>query len=229
MKPSGRKWGPRPLFDERRARTLALVGSFYDACKVGYQGNEGYRKSTDLRKFARCIRHLVEEGCIDPGSTVFADLGCADGRVNVMMSYFVRTSIGIEIDPDILSEYEPRKKALLAKIEAADLEPPRDNIHLFQGSSLDDSIYRCVRGETGCRFSDVDLFYTYITLHDVFAEKICREAEDGALYLVYGFHKVLPSYAGLEVLIPDVGGQQIAALFVKGPPDGCGRRKEPAD
>jgi hypothetical protein len=215
MKPSGKKWAAKPEIGDRLGRTLALIGSFYDACKVGYQGSEGYRKSTDLRKFAECIRELLAEGFIDPHRTVFTDLGCADGRVNVMMSYFVRTSIGIEIDPDILSEYEPHKKALLGQIEKASLEPPRDNIHLFQGSSLDDSLYRGIYEETGLRFADTDLFYTYITLHDLFAEKICRDARDGALYLVYGFHKVLPSYAGLEVLVPDVGGQRIAALFVK--------------
>ena len=218
MKPSGKQWAAQPTIDDRLGRTLALIGSFFDACKVGYQGNEGYRKSTDLGKFAECIRELLSEGFIDPDQTVFTDLGCADGRVNVMMSYFVRTSIGIEIDPDILSEYGPRRKALLGRIEREGLEPPRDNIRLFQGSSLDDSLYRGIYDETGLRFEDMDLFYTYITLHDVFAEKICRDARDGALYLVYGFHNVLPSYAGLEVLIPDVGGQQIAALFVKRSP-----------
>jgi hypothetical protein len=215
MKPSGKKWPEKPEIDDRLSRTLDLIGSFYDACKVGYQGNEGYRKSTDLRKFSECIRELLSEGFLDPNRTVFTDLGCADGRVNVMMSYFVRTSIGIEIDPDILCEYGPLRKALLAEIEQESLEPPPENILLFQGSSLDDSLYRRIYGETGLRFADTDLFYTYITLHDVFAEKICRDARDGALYLVYGFNRVLPSYEGLEVLVPDVGGQQIAALFVK--------------
>lgn len=133
-----------------------------------------------------------------------------------MMSYFVRTSIGIEIDPDILSEYEPHKKALLEAIEEEGLDPPRDNIHLFQGSSLDPSVYRRIREETGLRFRDMDLFYTYITLHDEFAERISRDAAEGALYLVYGFHRVLPSYPGFEIVIPDVGDQQIAALFRKG-------------
>jgi hypothetical protein len=215
MKPSEEKWAAKPVIDDRLSRTLALIGSFYDTCKVGYQGNEGYRKSTDLLKFAECIRELLSEGFLDPTRTVFTDLGCADGRVNVMMSYFVKTSLGIEIDPDILAEYEPRRKSLLRRIEQESLEPPRENIHLFEGSSLDASIYRDVREETGLEFSDMDLFYTYITLHDVFAEKIGREAREGALYLVYGFNRVLPSYGGLEVLIPDVGGQQIAALFVK--------------
>ena len=215
MKPSGKKRTAKPGIDDRLGRTLGLIGSFYDACKVGYQGNEGYRKSTDLVKFTECIRELLSEGFIDPDRTVFTDLGCADGRVNVMMSYFVKASIGIEIDPDILSEYGPRKKALLGRIGREGLEQPQDNIHLFQGSSLEDPLYRDIYDETGFRFEDMDLFYTYITLHDVFAEKICRDAREGALYLVYGFHSVLPSYTGLEVLIPDVGGQQIAALFVK--------------
>ncbi len=209
-----------PVRDERRIRTLALIGSFYDACKVGYQGNEGYRKSTDLGKLVACVEDLVAKGFLDPARTVFTDLGCGDGRVNVLMSYFVKRSIGVEIDSDILSEYEPRKRALLQQIEEAELRPPPENVCLFRGSSLDDSLYERIHEETGLRFENMDLFYTYITLHEVFAEKIRRDAREGALYLVYGFHKILPAYPGLEVLIPDVGRQQIAALFVKGSPDG---------
>ncbi len=220
MKLFEEKWDAWPAMNERLERTLALIGSFYNARKFGYEGNEGYRKSTDLCKFEACIRELLREGLLDADRTVFTDLGCADGRVNVMMSYFVKASIGIEIDPDILSEYEPRRKALLAEIEKAGLEPPRDNILLFQGSSLDDAVHGSIYEETGRRFEDTDLFYTYITLHDAFAEKICRDAREGALYLVYGFHSVLPAYAGLEVLNPDVGGKQIAALFVKRPAGG---------
>ena len=216
MKPSRSAWAPEPARDDRLTRTLALIGSYYDACKVGVQGHEGYRKSTDLEKLAACVRSLAAKGLIGPDRTVFTDLGCADGRVNVMMSYFVRRSIGIEIDPDILSEYEPRKKALLEQIGQANLEPPPENISLFRGSSLDASIYPHILEATGVRFGDMDLFYTYITLHDLFAGKIRRDAKDGALYLVYGFHRVLPSYPGLEVLIPDVAGQGIAALYVKG-------------
>ncbi len=215
MKPLEKDWAAAPVMDDRLDRTLAHIGSFYDARKFGYQGNEGYRKSTDLRKFASCIGELLREGLLDADRTVFTDLGCADGRVNVMMSYFVRASIGIEIDPEILSEYEPRKRALLREIEQGSLEPPPDNLFLFQGSSLDDSLHGRIFEETGFRFEDTDLFYTYITLHDAFAEKISRDARDGALYLVYGFHRVLPSYEGLEVLIPDVGQQHIAALFMK--------------
>jgi hypothetical protein len=215
MKPSERRWVNRRVTHDAFIETLALISSFYDGCKIGYQGNEGYRKSTDLGKFAHCVRELFVEGFIHPDRTVFMDLGCADGRVNVMMSYFVRSSLGIEIDPEILSEYEPQRRALLEDIEEAGLEPPKDNVRLFHGNSLDASVHRNIQAATGFEFRDVDLFYTYITLHDVFAEMICREAAQGALYLVYGFHRVLPSYPGLDVLIPDVGGQQIAALFVK--------------
>ena len=216
MKPSRAAWVIEPENDDRLTRTLALIGSFYDACKVGYQGHEGYRKSTDLHKFACCLAELVAKRLLDRERTIFTDLGCADGRVNVLMSYFVKRSIGIEIDPEILSEYEPRKKGLLHRIEQAGLESPPENICLFEGSSLDPSVHARIQRETGVRFWDVDLFYTYITLHEVFGEKIRRDAKEGALYLVYGFHRVLPAYPGLELLIPDVGGQQIAALFVKG-------------
>jgi hypothetical protein len=58
-------------------------------------------------------------------------------------------------------------------------------------------------------------FYTYITLHEVLAEKITPEAKPGALYLVYGFSRILPRYDHLEVMIPDLGSQGMAALYRK--------------
>ena len=100
----------------RLRKTVDLIARYYDGCKVGYVGHEGYRKSTDLVKFARCIEELLRLGHIDPNRTLFLDLGCADGRVNVLMSYFVKVSVGIEIDPEILAEYKTRKKELDQKL-----------------------------------------------------------------------------------------------------------------
>ena len=63
------------------------------------------------------------------------------------------------------------------------------------------------------RFNQIDLFYTYITLHDLFGAKIAAEAKSKALYLVYGFNKILPHYQGLKLLIPDLASQGIVALY----------------
>jgi hypothetical protein len=49
----------------------------------------------------------------------------------------------------------------------------------------------------------------------MFAAKIAAEAKAKALYLVYGFSKILPSYQGLELLIPDLASQGIVALYGK--------------
>ncbi len=64
-------------------------------------------------------------------------------------------------------------------------------------------------------FREIDLFYTYITLHDVFAEMITARGRPAAFYLVYGFNRVLPRYKSFEVVNPDVGAQGIAVLFRK--------------
>lgn len=197
------------------SRTLALIADFYDRQKYGCEGCQGFRKSTDLLKFTSCIKELEERGFLDSERTVFADLGCADGRVNVLMSYFVKRSIGVEIDADILAEYEPRKREVASLLEQADLIAPPGNIHVFAGSSLEEKTYRRVFEATGAGFSNIDFFYTYITLHDVFAEKISAEARSGALYLVYGFNKILPRYESLEIVIPDLASQGIAALYRK--------------
>ena len=135
------------------------------------------------------------------------------------MSFFVRQSIGVKIDPEILAEYDFRVHDLKKHLRKANLILPPENISLFPGSSLDNSLYRQITHRIGVTFSDVDLYYTYITLHDLFAEKIGRKAKNGAFYLVYGFSRVLPDYSelGLETVSRDVGGQGIAALYRKGP------------
>lgn len=203
------------MLSDRLTQTISLIADFYDGCKYGCEGWEGFRKSTDLHKFAKCAEKLLADGVLHPDRTVFADLGCADGRVNVLLSYFVKMSIGIEIDQDILVEYPSRKKDLDSAIQRADLIAPPSNIALFNGSSLEDTTYQQLFESTGIRYTEIDLFYTYITLHDLFAEKISKEGKEGALYLVYGFNKVLPRYEGLELFAPDVAGQGIAALYIK--------------
>jgi len=203
------------MFNHHLNATIALVTNFYDSQKVGYEGSQGYRKSTNLAKLSECVRELLTLGLIQVHHTVFADLGCADGRVNVLMSYVVGKSIGIEVDADILSEFRPRKEALLTELKKENLMLPPNNIALFQGSSLEPSTYGAMLSQIGISLTDVDIFYTYITLHDLFAEKIAREAKKGALYLVYGFSRILPRYQGLRLLIPDVALQGIATLYVK--------------
>ena len=179
---------------EHLNQTLLVIARFYDQCKVGYQGFEGYRKSADLVKFIECAKELKSRQLIDRQRTIFLDLGCADGRVNVLMSYFVKRSIGVEIDPDILGEYQSHGAELDVLLKEDHLIAPSDNVSLFPGNSLENETFQRIRAGTGLSFKDVDIFYTYITLHDVFAEKIAAEAKHGALYLVYGFSKILPRY-----------------------------------
>ena len=202
--------------DSRLQQTIATLADYYNSCKVGYVGHEGYRKSTDLAKFGTCIDELVRLGLIDLNRTTFLDLGCADGRVNVLMSYFVKRSVGIEIDPEILAEFSPRKKELTHRLQSKDLIQPPDNILLFNGNSLEATTYEHIENTINVRFEEIDLFYTYITLHDLFAAKIAEKAKPKALYLVYGFSKILPRYQGLELFIPDVAAQGIVTLYGKG-------------
>lgn len=196
-------------------KTIQAVAHFYDNDKVGSEGTLGFRKSTDLQKFSACLTALAAKGILDADKTHFLDLGCADGRVNILASYFVKRSLGIEIDADFIGEYEPRKAMLLQQLTVQGLSPPPDNINLFEGDSLKDATYDRIQVETGITFKDVDLFYTYITLHDVFGTMLSEKADTGSWYLVYGFSRVLPSYPKLQLIDPDVGGQGIAALYVK--------------
>ncbi len=196
-------------------KTISCISEFYNDYKVGYEGSLGFRKSTDLKKFSACVQDLSARGILSPVDTIFLDLGCADGRVNVLTSYFVKHSLGIEIDSEILAEYSQRKPDLVSELKKRSLLQPPNNVSLFHGDSLQPSTYEKIFAATGFHFTDIDLFYTYITLHDLFGSIISQQANKGAHYLVYGFSRVLPSYPQLRLLDPDVAGQGIAALFVK--------------
>lgn len=196
-------------------RTLSLIAGFYDGCKVGYQGFEGYRKSTDLFKFIECAKELEARQLIDRQSTILLDLGCADGRVNVLMSYFVRMSIGIEVDCDILNDYQIHTKELNFGLIQAGLDTLPDNVSLFTGNLLEEDVFHEITEYTGVKLEEVDLFYTYNAMHYAFAERIMTWAKSGALYLVYGFNRILPRYDGFELLIPDVASREIFTLYRK--------------
>jgi len=186
--------------DQHVLRSLRKVAAFFDARKVGEVGSLGFRRSTDLLSLLACLRGLVEEGLLIPGRSSFLDLGCADGRVNVMMSYLVKTSVGVELDEWTLEEYEPLKNALLEEMAREDLRSPPDNIFLFHGDSTDKQVHQDILRETGLSLGQFDLFYTYLVMHEEFARLVADRAKKGALFMVYGLDRILPRYDGLRLI-----------------------------
>jgi SAM-dependent methyltransferase len=201
--------------DEGLRSTLEAVARFYDERKVGDVGPLGFRRSTDLRTLLACLPALLREGILSPGETRFLDLGCADGRVNVFLSYFAKISVGIEMDEWTLDEYGPLKDRLQQVLGKQKLPPPPDNIVVFHGDSTEDSLQKEILSRSGVAFEDFDLFYTYLVMHEEFADLIAREAKRDAVFLVYGVDKVLPRYEGLRRIDPlsPIGG--ILGVYIK--------------
>jgi hypothetical protein len=185
--------------NERLKQTLLSVARFYDQRKVGDVGALGFRRSSDLALLAGCFQRLLQEDLILPHRSRFLDLGCADGRVNILFSYMVRTSVGVELDPWTLDEYAPLKAALEHDLQGARLIPPPKNIYLFAGDSIDPRVHRQIEIDTGLAFEDFDLFYTYLIMHQEFAAMIAERAAKGAHFLVYGLDRIMPRYEGLRL------------------------------
>jgi SAM-dependent methyltransferase len=180
--------------------TLECVAGFYDARKVGDVGALGFRRSSDLSVLVKGLEELLQAQLLVPGKSLFLDLGCADGRVNVLLSYLVKESAGVELDSWTLDEYGPLKAQLADELRAADVPCPPDNIHLFNGDSTDPAMHQEILRHTGLGMGDFDLFYTYLIMHEEFADMIARKAKKGAVFLVYGLDRIMPSYAGLRLL-----------------------------
>jgi len=82
-------------FEKILDQTLLQVVEFYDRRKVGDVGHLGFRRSSDLSKVLSCLKTMIGQGLFVPADAHFLDMGCADGRVNVLMSYLAKTSVGI--------------------------------------------------------------------------------------------------------------------------------------
>jgi len=195
--------------------TLLQIVEFYDGRKVGDVGHLGFRRSSDLSKVLSCLKTMMDQGVMVPGAAHFLDMGCADGRVNVLMSYLARTSVGIELDEWTLDDYAPLRQELDALFAEKELLLPPKNIFLYHGDSMDESLHDRIHRETGILFNQFDVFYTYLTMMEEFAELIARKAESGALFMVYGLEKILPRFTGLRLLTPERPLEGIIALYQK--------------
>ncbi len=151
-------------------------------------------------RLTACLGFMVDENILLPGYSSFLDLGCADGRVNVLLSYLVRKSVGIEIDEWTLDEYLPLRGDLDSVLRREHLPLPPENIHLYYGDSMDGSLHEKIRGETGAALEEFDLFYTYLTMQEEFAELISERAKPGAVFMVYGLNDILPRFPGFRLL-----------------------------
>lgn len=196
-------------------RTLQSVTDFYDQRKVGHIGSLGFRRSSDLARVKACVDELMARSLLVPQETLFLDMGCADGRINVLMSYVTRKSIGIEVNEWILDEYVPVKAELDEALKTGQLPLPPENISLFLGNTLDDEIHKSIKNETGVDFKDYDLFYTYLTMYEEFSELILRKAKRDSIFMVYGLDKVLPKIEGFQLLTPKKPIEGIIALYQK--------------
>jgi hypothetical protein len=202
-------------WDETVERTLLQVAEFYDRRKVGDVGHLGFRRSSDLSRVLSCLRTMIGLGLLPPTAARFLDMGCADGRVNVLLSYLARTSVGIELDEWTLDDYKPLRQELDASLTERRLPLPQRNIFLYHGDSIDESLHERIYRETGVPFGQFDLFYTYLTMQMEFAELIARKAKSGAVFMVYGLEKIMPRLTGLRLLTRERPLEGIVALYQK--------------
>jgi SAM-dependent methyltransferase len=162
-----------------------------------------------------CADRLIGEGILVPGRTRFLDLGCADGRVNLFFSYLVRLSVGIEIDEWTLDEYGALRSRLMSILQQGHLQPPPENVFLFHGDSTDEGLHDVIVQNTGADMASFDLFYTYLVMHDAFAEMLAEKARKGAVFMVYGLDAILPQYPGFRLLRDLSPMEGILALYEK--------------
>jgi hypothetical protein len=203
------------VLDEQLRKALHKVAAFYDRRKIGNVGSLGFRRSSDLSKLLACLGGLIDQNILVPKKSLFLDMGCADGRVNVLLSYLAKISVGVELDEWTLDEYEPLRTALEGILKADQLGLPPANIFLYRGNSLDDEIHETIHRETGVSFGEFDLFYTYLTMQEKFAELVAKKAKPGAVFMVYGLEKILPRFEGLRLLTPEKPVESILALYQK--------------
>lgn len=198
------------MLDAELMATLAAVARFYDQRPIGHVGPEGFRRTTLLGDLYAALPRLVEIGAVVPGQTKLIDTGCGDGRVNVWFSYLVRHSFGVEVEDWVLEERAATRAELLRVLLSAAYRPPPDNTRLFCGDALGPEVYDEIARRTGVSFADLDLFYTFLCLHQELGAAIAERARPGALLMVYGLDSIVPELGGLVRLHePSLGASRI--------------------
>ncbi len=205
----------RGVMDEQLRKTLIEVARYYDERKVGEVGPLGFRRSTDLNVLFACLDQLIDEKIIIPNETRFLDLGCADGRVNLFLSYLTDRSVGIELDEWTLDEYARLRFEVVTVLREKELLMPKENIFLYHGDSLDDATYKKTARETGLGFEDFDVYYTFLVMHDEFAELVAQKAKKGSIFITYGLNRVFPKHQGLTFLKHLSPMQDALAIYQK--------------
>ena len=201
--------------DNSTRNSLKKLAEFFDARQVGDVGPLGFRRSTNLTTLLACAERLITENIIKPDGSSFLDLGCADGRVNLFFSFLMRLSVGVELDEWTLDEYDPLRKELLGTLKGAGMTPPNENIHLFHGDATDEAVHDQIFQETGLALSDFDFFYTYLIMHEEFAHMLAEKAKKGAIYMVYGLHRIMPRYPGFRLMKELSPMEGVLALYEK--------------
>ena len=203
------------ILDNNLERTIRKVADFYDIKKVGDTGPLGFRRTSDVSRLSASIDELIGRDILVPGESLFLDMGCGDGRVNVLFSYLAKISVGIEQDEWTLDEYDPLKKGLESELKRYNLLLPSDNIFLFRGDSMDAKLHESIARKTGAGFEDFDLYYTYLTMYEEFADLIKRKGKKGAIFMIYGLDRIMPILDGFELLTGDNPIQGILAVYRK--------------
>lgn len=194
---------------------MIKAAQYFDSRKVGHVGPLGFRRSTDLSRLLSGIEEVIEKNLLKPFEFNFFDMGCGDGRVNILLSYICNKSIGVELDDWTLEEYSSIRPDLERYLSEHQSKLPPDNISLFEGDALDTNLHESISNETGVAINEFDLFYTYLTMHEEFAELIAQKAKPGALFMVYGLERIMPRYRKLEILTPEAPIEGILALYRK--------------
>jgi len=203
------------MMDNVLKDTLQYIADFYDRRKVGDTGPLGFRRSTDMMRLMACLVPLLEQKIIIPGKTRFLDLGCADARVNVFLSYLVKTSVGVELDEWTLEEHESLSGKLYPGLEERGLMLPPENIFLYNGDSTSPVIHEKIFTDTGLRLRDFDVFYTYLVMYQEFSRLILKEGKQGAIFMVYGLNRIMPALKGFRLLDSISPVQGILAVYQK--------------
>ena len=201
--------------DKQLKETLIKVAEFYDHRKVGDRGPLGFWRSTDLGTIFNCLDHLLDQGILRPHQTLFMDLGCGDGRLNVFLSYLVKMSVGIELDEWTLKESGQLKAELEDTLKMHGLIAPPDNMFLFCGDAMDQKVHTTILRHAGVALDDVDIFYTYLVMHREYARLVDQQAKSGSIFMVYGLDKIFPRYEGLQLLEDISPMEGILAVYQK--------------
>ena len=178
-------------------QSLKHINEFYNKLEFRFDLFNTIEKGTfvtgSIKHIFKVLQALITEFKLINEKDLVLDAGSGDGRICAIFSILKIQSFGIEFNEHVYQSSIENINELLKN----EYIPLQYKPKIIQGDFLDNESY----SKLEISFSDITVFYNYVTYQDLITEKIVKESKVGTLFILHSPCPTDFSCSGLEKIL----------------------------